>query len=102
MAYAHFGEPIMMNPDRAPQHKAKIVQETLKEPDGMVEPEFRPPGCPGLSAIEEAWRQMKRAVPDVTYAALATVRGGIDRWPDSSVPVSEQTRGLRILAHKAG
>ena len=93
-AHAHFGEQIMMILDRAPQHKAKIVQETLKELDGMVEPEFLPPGCPDLSAIEEVWRQMKRAVLDITYATLATVRGGINRWLDSSAPVLDIERYL--------
>ena len=93
-AYAYFGKPIMMILDRAPQHKAKIIQETLKELDGKVELEFLPPGCPDLSAIEEVWRQMKRAVLDVTYTTLATMRDGITRWLASSVPVLDIERYL--------
>ena len=93
-AYAYFGKPIMMILDRAPQHKAKIIRETLKELDGKVELEFLPPGCPDLNAIEEVWRQMKRAVLDVTYTTLATMRDDITRWLASSVPVLDIERYL--------
>ena len=34
--YAQFDRPIMMILDRAPQHRAKIIQETLKDLDGAV------------------------------------------------------------------
>ena len=93
-AYAHFGKPIMMILDRAPQHKAKIIRETLRELDGKVELEFLPPGCPDLSAIEEVWRQMKRAVLDIAYTTLATMRDDITRWLASSVPVLDIERYL--------
>ena len=93
-AHAYFGKPIMMILDRAPQHKARIIRETLKELDGKVELEFLPPGCPDLSAIEEVWRQMKRAVLDVTYTTLATMRDDITRWLASSVPVLDIERYL--------
>ena len=73
--------------DRAPQHKAKIIRETLRDLDGEVELEFLPPGCPDLSAIEEVWRQMKHAVLDVPYVTVATMHEDIDRWLDSSVLV---------------
>lgn len=86
-AHAHFGKPIMMILDRAPQHKAKIIRETLKELDGAVELEFLPPGCPDLSAIEEVWRQVKHAVLDIPYVTVAGMHEDIDRWLDSSVPV---------------
>ena len=54
---------------------------------GRVELWFLPPGCPELSAIEEVWRQMKRAILDVPYVTLARMCEGIDRWAESSVPV---------------
>ena len=50
-AHAQFGKLFMIL-DRAPQHKAKIIRETLKELDGEVELESLPPGCPDLNAIE--------------------------------------------------
>ena len=93
-AYAYFGKPIMMILDRAPQHKAQIIREILKELGGKVELEFLPPGCPDLSAIEEAWCQMKRAVLDITYTTLATMRDDITRWLASSVPVLDIERYL--------
>ena len=74
--------------DRAPQHNSKIIQETLKEPDGKVYPEFHRPGCPDLNAIEEVWRQMKRAVLDIIpYVTVAGMHEDIDGWPGLSVPV---------------
>lgn len=53
-----FGK-VLIIADRAPQHKARIVGEALKEMKGDVELAFLPPGCPHLSAIEEVWWQMK-------------------------------------------
>lgn len=86
-AHARFGKPIMMILDRAPQHKAKIIQKTLRDLGGAVELEFLPPGCPDLNAIEEVWRQMKRAVLDIPYVTVAGMHEDVDRWLDSSVPV---------------
>ncbi len=85
-AHAQFGKLFMIL-DRAPQHKAKIIRETLKELDGEVELEFLPPGCPDLNAIEEVWRQMKHAVLDIPYVTVAGMHEDIDRWLSSSVPV---------------
>ena len=70
------------------------LQKTLKELDGKVELEFLPPGCPDLSAIEEVWRRMKRAVLDVTYTTLATMRDDITGWLASSVPALDIERYL--------
>ena len=86
-SHRQFGKPIMMILDRAPQHKAGIIRETLKELDGAAELEFLRPGCPDLNAIEEVWRQMKRAVLDVRYVTVAGMHEDIDRWLGSSVPV---------------
>lgn len=44
-AHAQFGKPIMMILDRAPQHKAKIIQKTLKDLGEAVKLEFLPSGC---------------------------------------------------------
>ena len=52
-----------------------------------MELEFLPPGCPDLNAIEEVWRQMKRAVLDIPYVTIAGMHENIDRWLGSSVPV---------------
>ena len=86
-AHAQFDRPIMMILDRAPQHKARIIRETLKDLGGAVELEFLPPGCPDLNAIEEVWRQMKRAVLNIPYVTVAGMHEDIDRWLGSSVPV---------------
>ena len=86
-AHAQFGKPIMMILDRAPQHKAKIIQETLRDLGGAVELELLPPGCPDLNAIEEVWRRMKRAVLDTPYVTVVGMHEDVDRWLDSSVPV---------------
>ena len=81
-----FGRTLIIA-DRAPQHRAAAVREALAEMKGRVELWFLPPGCPELSAIEEVWRQMKRAILDVPYVTLARMCEGIDRWAESSVPV---------------
>ena len=52
-----------------------------------IELEFLPPDCPDLNTIEEVWRQMKRAVLDISYVTVAGMREDIDRWPGSSVPI---------------
>ena len=70
-AYRRFGMLLMIL-DRAPQHKAALVHETLAGLNGMIELEYLPPGCPELNAVEEIWRQMKHAVLDVTYLTDCT------------------------------
>ena len=97
-AHAQFGKPIMMILDRASQHKAKIIQETLKDLGGAVELEFLPPGCPDLNTIEEVWRQMKRAVLDIPYVTVAGMLEDIDRRLDSSVPVLDIEKYLYRMA----
>ena len=47
-----FGK-ILMILDRAPQHRAKDVQEAIEDLDGQVRLAYLPPGCPDLNAIEE-------------------------------------------------
>ena len=96
--HAQFGKPIMMILDRAPQHKDKSIQETLKDLGGAVKLEFLPPGCPDLNAIEEVWRQMKRAVLDIPYVTVAGMREDIDRWLGSSVPVLDTEKYLYRMA----
>ena len=97
-AHAQFGKPIMMILDRAPQHKAKIIQETLRDLGGAVELEFLPPSCPDLNAIEEVWRQMKRAVLDIPYVTVVGMHEDIDRWLGSSVPVPDIEKYLYRMA----
>ena len=80
-----FGKLLMIL-DRAPQHKAKIVQDTLEELDGMVKLLFLPPGCPDLSAIEEVWRQMKMAVLTGPYVKFKKMCSDIDEWLDKRLP----------------
>ena len=46
-----FGK-ILMITDGAPQHRSKFVREEIGRLDG-VGPQFLPPGCPDLNAIEE-------------------------------------------------
>ena len=84
-AYRRFGMLLMIL-DRAPQHKAALVHETLAGLNGMIELEYLPPGCPELNAVEEIWRQMKHAVLDVTYLTVGGMYERIDRWLSSSMP----------------
>ena len=86
-AHAQLGKPVMMILDKAPQYKAKIIWETLKDLSGAVELEFLPPGCPDLNAIEEVWRQIKRAILDIPYVTVAGMHKDNDRWLGLSVPV---------------
>ena len=70
----------------AVSHRARVVLEALGEMNGAVEAVFLPPGCPDLSAIEEVWRQLKHAVLDIRYVALAKMCSDIDAWLESSLP----------------
>ena len=83
-ACERFGK-ILMITDGAPQHRSKFVREEIGSLDD-VELQFLPPGCPDLSAIEEAWRQMKHAILDVPYVRLSSMCSDIDRWLRSSLP----------------
>ena len=84
-AHQRFGK-ILMIVDGAPQHKAQIVKETVKDLDGL-ELKFLPPGCPDLNTIEELWRQMKHAVLDKPYVRFGQMCKDIDEWLESSMPV---------------
>ena len=109
-ACREFGKPIMMILDRAPQHKAKIIQETLRDLDGAIDLEFLPPGCPDLNAIEEVWRQMKRAVLDIPYVTVATMHEDIrqmagligPRTGHRKVPLPNGLGAGLLPAHCAG
>ncbi len=83
-ACERFGR-ILMITDGAPQHRSKFVREEIGRLDG-VEPQFLPPGCPDLNAIEEAWRQMRHAVLDVPYVRFNSMCSDIDRWLGPSLP----------------
>ena len=77
---------LLMILDRAPQHKAKVVQDALEDLNGRVKLLFLPPGCPDLSAIEEVWRQMKMAVLAGPYVKFKKMCSGIDEWLDRRLP----------------
>ena len=87
----------MMILDRTPYHKAKIIQDMLKELDGEVELEFLPPGCPDLNAIEEVWRQVKHAIQNITYMTVAGMHDDIAWWLGSSVPVLDTEKYLYLI-----
>ena len=97
-AHAQFGKPIMMILDREPQHKAKIIQETLKDLGDAVELEFLLSGCPDLNAIEEVWRQTNRVVLDISYVTVTGMHEDIDGWLGSSVPVLDIEKYLYRMA----
>ena len=83
-ACERFGKVLMIT-DGAPQHRSKFVKEEIGRLDG-VEPQFLPPGCPDLNAIEEAWRQMKHANLDVPYVRFSSMCSDIDKWLGSFLP----------------
>ena len=52
--------------DKASQHRATKIRELVERTDGL-EIIFLPTATPDLSAIETYWRDLKRAVLDVSY-----------------------------------
>ena len=72
--------------DRAPQHTARIARQTAEDLGGL-EPEYLPPGCPDLNAMEEKWRQMKHRTLDVPYVALGNLQKEITRCLRYHMPV---------------
>lgn len=77
---------IFMILDRAPQHKAKVIMEAVKELDGQVILEFLPPGCPELNAIEELWRQLKMNVLQGPFVKFKKMCNDIDNWLKDHLP----------------
>ena len=47
---------------------------------GEVKPVYLPSGCLDLNAMEELWRQMKRAVSSGPYVKFSKMRRDIRRW----------------------
>ena len=84
-AHLKFGKLLMIL-DRAPQHRANVVLNAIKELDGQVRLAYLPPGCPDLSAIEELWRQMKMAVLSGPYVKLSKMCSDIDQWLEHYLP----------------
>ena len=84
-AHAKFGKMVIIL-DRAPQHTAKVVQEAIDEMDGEVKLVYLPPGCPDLNAMEELWRQMKRAVLSGPYVKFSKMCRDIKRWLRNKLP----------------
>ena len=58
--YRHFGK-VVVGMDNAPQHKAKIVRNFLKENQDM-KVIWLPTATPELSVIEKYWHQSKRNI----------------------------------------
>lgn len=79
-------EKLLMILDRAPQHRAKVVLDAVKELGGQVRLEYLPPGCPDLNAIEEVWRQMKMGVLSGPYVKFSKMCSDIDEWLESRLP----------------
>ena len=65
--------------DRAPQHRAKNIRKLVEKTDGL-EIIFLPTATPDLSAIETYWRDLKKAVLDVSYTNRGMLREAITRY----------------------
>ena len=65
--------------DRASQHRASNIRKLVEKTDGR-EIIFLPTATPDLSAIETYWRDLKRAVLDVSYTNLSMLRKAITRY----------------------
>ena len=65
--------------DRASQHRASNIRKLVEKTDGL-EIIFLPTATPDLSAIETYWRDLKRAVLDVSYTNLSMLRKAITRY----------------------
>jgi putative transposase len=48
--------------DKAPWHRAKIVQKYLKKYRNEIKIIWFPRGCPEMNPVEECWRQAKKEV----------------------------------------
>ena len=65
--------------DKASQHRAVKIRKLVERTDGL-EIIFLPTATPDLSAIETYWRDLKRAVLDVSYTSLSMLREAITRY----------------------
>ena len=65
--------------DKASQHRATKIRKLVERTDGL-EIIFLPTATPDLSAIETYWRDLKRAVLDVSYTSLRMLREAITRY----------------------
>ena len=65
--------------DKASQHRATKIRELVERTDGL-EIIFLPTATPDLSAIGTYWRDLKRAVLDVSYASPRMLREAITRY----------------------
>ena len=72
-------ERVLIIVDRAPQHRANIVGETLRGMTG-TRLAFLPAASPDLSAVEECWRQSKRDLLKVSYVTMGRLRQTIDEY----------------------
>ena len=88
---AEFGRALMIV-DRAPQHRANIVGETLRRLTG-IRLAFLPAATPELSAVEECWRQSKRDLLRVSYVTMGRLRQTINEY------FANKTFGLDILKY---
>ena len=78
--------------DRAPQHRANIVGETLRKLTG-IRLAFLPAASPELSAVEECWRQSKRDLLRASYVTMGRLRQTIDEY------FANKTFGLDVLKY---
>ena len=77
-AARRFGK-ILMIVDRAPQHRANVVKNLLKNrPD--IKLMLLPRGSPYLNAVEECWRQSKRDVLAVPFTSDSKMVKSITRY----------------------
>ena len=65
--------------DKASQHRATKIRKLVERTDGL-EIIFLPTATPDLSAIETYWRDLKRAVLDVSYTSLRMLHEAITRY----------------------
>ena len=76
---------ICMIVDKAPQHRAKIINDLVDEIDGLTL-KFLPTATPEISAIEIYWRKLKHRVLDVSYTNLDMLHKAITRYTRHTKP----------------
>ena len=70
--------------DRAPQHRALTVKNTLRKLRG-IRLAFLPRATPELSASEECWRQSKPDLLGVPYVTIGSLRKKVTEYFENKV-----------------
>ena len=83
-AVRKFGK-ICLIVDNAPKCRAKMIRHLVDKADGLTL-KLLQVVAPEISACEICWRDLRRRVPDVSYANLNMLRKAISRYTRCTKP----------------